>query len=102
MSYSFAQNNFDYSFILAQQSTFYSLDAIRGNPLPHPGTPRVPEGHRTRSTNESSAVTAAKLFTVSLLYSASIKGNSTENFLEEVMKPKHIHTLLSSIHSYKL
>lgn len=40
--------------------------------------------------------------TASLLYSASIKGNSTEDFLEGVMKPTHIHTLLSSIHSHKL
>ena len=47
------------------QNTFYSLwlDAIRGSPLPHPGTPQAAEGQRTEPANQRAANTAAELFT---------------------------------------
>lgn len=47
------------------QSTFYSLwlSAMKGSPLPHPGTPRAPEAHRTAPTNQNAANTAPELFT---------------------------------------
>lgn len=54
-----------FSSLLLHQNTFYSLwlAAIRGSPLPHPGTPRAPEGQRTEPANQRAANTAAELFT---------------------------------------
>lgn len=67
LSHPSALYNFYSSFcaLSLHQSTFYSLwlVAIKGSPLPHPGTPRAPEGHRTGPANQNAANTATELFT---------------------------------------
>lgn len=86
--------------LLQHRNTFYSPRpaSVMGSPLPHPGTPQVPEGHRTwwgagtgGSANQRTANGDAELFTGSgrrsLLCSASIKGNSAADFLVGVMRP---------------
>lgn len=88
------------------RSAFYSvcLPAVKGSPLPHPGTPRGPEGHTAsagqpaRSKHSRRAV--YRKWTVSLLYSASIKGNSAEDFLEGVMKCARKSSTHMKTHTY--
>lgn len=106
VSYPSSQHNCYSSFILAQQSTFYSLDAIRGKPTSSSWNSPSPKGSQDQvdqpELSRHSLQAVYRKCIVSLLYSVSIKGNSTEDFLQGVMQPTHIHKLLSSIHSNKL